>query len=42
MSEKDERATRLAEQLRQNLRRRKAQARELASEEKPDAPEANG
>ena len=33
----DDRARRLAEALRQNLRRRKAQARE-AAQEKPDDP----
>lgn len=34
MSEKDERAKRLAEELRKNLRRRKGQAREQQAGEK--------
>jgi hypothetical protein len=32
MAEKDEKAARLAAQLRENLKRRKAQARELADD----------
>ena len=35
MADKDERAKRLAEELRRNLRRRKGQAREMEQPEKP-------
>ena len=35
MADKDERAKRLAEELRRNLRRRKGQAREMEKPEKP-------
>ena len=38
MTDKDERAQRLAEQLRKNLRRRKGQAREQDAGKKPSKP----
>ena len=37
-SEKDAKAERLAAALRENLRRRKAQSRELNTAEKPETP----
>lgn len=36
MTDKDDRAKRLAEELRKNLRRRKGQARDQKTDDKPD------